>query len=90
MSLRKLLLPKCQISGIPFDFSKAIEGRRRPFYPSLDRKDSSKGYSFKNCRLVCSIVNIAMNEWGTLPLHHLVVAMAERSSRLLKLRDGKE
>jgi len=29
-------------------------------------------------------------KWGTAPLHRLVVAMATKSSRLLKLRDGKE
>ena len=31
---------------------------------SLDRIDSSKGYTVENCRLVCTAVNLAMNEWG--------------------------
>jgi hypothetical protein len=83
---------RCQVSGVEFDFSRS-NGKRRPFYPSLDRRDSSKGYSLKNCRLVCTIVNIAMNEWGPMPLHHLMVAMATRSAakvRFCEMREKEE
>jgi hypothetical protein len=58
----------CMVSGIPFN-RRAYKGtNRRPFAPSLDRIDSRKGYSLENCRLVCQIVNIAMNAWGVEPL----------------------
>lgn len=70
---------RCAVSGIEFDTVDAVNGRRRPFAPSLDRVDSGKGYSRGNVRLVCQIVNMAMNEWGEEPLHELVRRMAEPS-----------
>ena len=55
---------RCMVSGIPFEHEK-IEGCfRRPFAPSVDRIDSSKGYTVANCRLVCVMANTAMNQWG--------------------------
>lgn len=65
-ALNKLLLRsggKCMLTGIPFS-SEKLSGRRRPWLPSLDRIDSSKGYIDGNMRLVCSAVNIALNDWG--------------------------
>lgn len=55
---------KCQVSGIPFSFDKQNGSRYAPYSPTLDRIDSHKGYSFRNCRLVCNCVNNAMGEWG--------------------------
>jgi hypothetical protein len=66
----------CEVSGIAFVVDEKPNGRRRPFFPSLDRIDNSDGYTFRNTRLVCSIVNIAMNEWGEEPLRKLAAAMA--------------
>jgi hypothetical protein len=54
---------RCELSGIEFNFSKG-EYARRPFVASLDRIDSAKGYTFKNCRLILLIINLGMNEWG--------------------------
>ncbi|XHB99386.1 hypothetical protein ABWH97_00100 [Nitratireductor sp. ac15] len=68
---------KCQMSGIPFDFTVFGNRKRNPFRPSLDRKDSSKGYIRSNVRLVCCIANLAMNEWGEGPLREFVTKMAE-------------
>lgn len=55
---------RCTISKIPFSLDKFPNSFRRPFAPSLDRIDCSKGYTLLNCRLVCVAVNVAMNEWG--------------------------
>lgn len=69
---------RCMVTRVPFEFAvnKAFEyGRRQPFAPSLDRIDSSKGYTYKNCRLVCIIVNMAMNEWGEEPLRKMAEAI---------------
>jgi len=52
----------CAVSGLPFDFT--IHSGRRPFAPSLDRIDSSGGYTKGNVRLVCFAVNVALNCWG--------------------------
>lgn len=35
-----------------------------PYAPSIDRKDSTKGYTRENCRIVCAAANFAMNTWG--------------------------
>ena len=56
---------KCFLTGIEFQFERIGEKRkRRPFAPSLDRIDYSKGYTKNNVRLVCSIVNIALSDFG--------------------------
>lgn len=79
---------RCMMTGIQFEFD-AFEGScRRPFAPSLDRIDSSKGYGATNCRLICVIVNLAMNQWGIEPLmmvaENLVARKAEIQERELK------
>lgn len=53
---------RCALTGIRFRITR--EKGRQPFAPSIDRIDSTKGYTAKNCRLVCVIVNYALNEFG--------------------------
>jgi hypothetical protein len=55
---------RCAVSDIPLSVKK-YGAQKAPFAPSLDRIDSSKPYSLENCRIVCTSVNFAMNEWGT-------------------------
>jgi hypothetical protein len=60
----------CELTGTPFDFS----GRKgNPYAPSLDRIDSSKGYTRDNVRLVCFGLNAAMNVWGIGPIERMMV-----------------
>lgn len=54
---------KCELTGIHFSYQKH-SFMRNPWGASIDRIDSKRGYTFPNCRLVCSVVNMAMNEWG--------------------------
>ncbi len=64
---------KCAVSGIYFmESDLKITNGRRPFVPSIDRIDASKGYTRDNVRLVCSIVNYAMMTWGLDVLDFLV------------------
>lgn len=66
----------CEITGIKFqtvDGSAKFE--RQPFTPSIDRIDSTLGYSLDNCRLVCVSVNFAINTWGEWVLHEIASAM---------------
>ncbi len=49
-----------------------------PFAPSLDRIDSSKGYEEGNVRIVCLMVNLAMNTWGHGPLEKVALALADK------------
>jgi hypothetical protein len=67
---------RCEISGIPFDLKYKPDGAtKRPFCASLDRINNSLGYTRENCRLVCSIVNVAMGEWGIDALQTMCNAM---------------
>jgi hypothetical protein len=52
----------CALTNIPFDL-KSNGFRYRPFAPSIDRKDSGKGYTYDNIQIVCVIVNKAKNEY---------------------------
>lgn len=53
---------KCALTGIEFDYTCDQKYRVRPFAPSIDRIDSSKGYTFDNIQVVCAMVNRAKNE----------------------------
>lgn len=55
---------RCAVTRLPFSTSKPAGLRVRPWLPSLDRKDPSRGYELKNVRLVCAFVNVAMNGFG--------------------------
>jgi len=85
----------CAVTGMEFDFRPAMGGKKRPFYPSIDRKDSAHGYTAKNVRLVVTIANYAMNEWGHMPLIEMVdsiirarVAKEEQERKKHEIRDA--
>lgn len=68
---------RCAVSGIEMERPQAAAFRTdQPFMISVDRIDNSKGYTRGNVRLVCLIVNLAMNTWGPGPLERLALAMA--------------
>lgn len=57
---------RCAVTGIALDLSPPTDGqkKRRPWAPSIDRIDSTKGYTKNNSRIVCCAANFAMNMWG--------------------------
>lgn len=55
---------RCEVTGMPFNEQRVGPRGRRPYIQSLDRIDCMAGYSLENCRLVCTVVNIAMGSWG--------------------------
>ena len=55
---------RCLLTGLPFQVAQQSEYRANPFVPSIDRIDSTKGYTKQNTRLVLYAINSAMNEWG--------------------------
>ncbi|MFN3834163.1 MAG: hypothetical protein ACK4SQ_18225 [Allorhizobium sp.] len=60
---------RCAVSMIEFELRRMdVDKRDRAFRPSIDRRIPSAGYTLDNARLVCEIVNLAMNEWGEEPL----------------------
>lgn len=77
--LDKLLVDqqwRCAVSGIAFEPpGSGVTGLTEPFAPSLDRIKAGGKYEIGNVRLVCNIVNFAMNRWGENALHRLVREM---------------
>lgn len=55
---------RCAVTGLLFNNTKPSHAKIRPWVPSVDRIDSTKGYITGNVRLVCACVNLAMNQFG--------------------------
>jgi len=74
---QKLEVGVCEMSGIPLQMNgvklKHKSGANRPFSPSLDRMDCTKGYTMDNVKVVCWIYNAAKGV-GT---HEDVIAFVE-------------
>lgn len=68
---------KCEVTAIPFKFDYHYQndgqGQQRSFSPSLDRVDSSRGYTKDNTQLVVWVYNAAKG----VDDHSSVVALAE-------------
>ena len=80
MNIVKFAAGRCQVTGIPFSCIKINGSSRRPYYPSIDRIDSKKGYTKDNIRVVTVAYNFACNEWGDSPLLEI--------ARRLHCKDG--
>jgi len=55
---------RCEMTGTPFDLS----GKKTFNSPSIDRIDSTGGYTMDNIRIVCHAMNAAMGTWGEGPV----------------------
>ena len=53
----------CEVTGIKFVLDAMSGQRRHPFAPSLDRRDSNKGYTVDNVQVVCWIFNGAKSDF---------------------------
>jgi hypothetical protein len=72
---------RCEVTGIRFRLTKIPNKVKRPWAPSVDRRDSVGEYTTDNCRLVCTAVNLAMNEWGEETLLRISAALIARAGR---------
>lgn len=54
----------CAVSGLPFSDVKLGNAHKRPWMPSIDRIDCTKGYTRDNVRIVCVAVNTLLQDWG--------------------------
>jgi hypothetical protein len=61
----RLLAGTCEVTGIPFAFDGEHKRTvaKSPFSPSLDRLDSSKGYTKDNTRVTVWIMNLAKSNF---------------------------
>ena len=64
---------KCALTGIEFTLERNPNGEHfyLPWSPSLDRIESSGHYTEENVRLVCVIVNLALNKFGDEAFDHM-------------------
>lgn len=71
---------RCQVTDIALDYGRGrgYAGRRRPWYPSIDRISCAYGYNPGNVRIVCVAVNLAMNEWGERVLRRIAWALVRK------------
>lgn len=71
---------KCKLTGISFTYERNPNSERFyfPYSPSLDRIDSSKGYIKDNVRLVCVVVNLALNRFGEDVLQKMCVGYLQQ------------
>lgn len=67
---------RCAVSGVEFPLDPVSTNELKAFRPSVDRIQPKLGYVPGNVRIVCEIVNTAMNEWGEHSLILLVEQMA--------------
>ena len=72
----RLTVGRCDLSGLEFDLASPLLG---PFSPSVDRIDSSKGYTEDNCRVILWALNAAFGSWGEAVFRDISLAWLERS-----------
>ena len=83
--LEKLENGHCELSGIKFDMTIGDKNAfRNPFKPSIDRKNSSKGYTKKNCRMILSILNGALGEYGDEVFEKVAIAYVKNLKKKKK------
>lgn len=58
--LEKMEAGHCEVTGLPF----VLGFKRGPYSPSLDRIDSTIGYTEDNTRLVIWAINVGCSDWG--------------------------
>jgi hypothetical protein len=64
----------CELTGIPF----ALDKPRSWNAPSLDRIDSTKGYTRENTRVVLYALNVMANTWGPGRILEIAAAIVKR------------
>jgi hypothetical protein len=75
---------KCELTGLSFDFTPMGKRTRNPYAPSIDRIDSSKGYTPDNVRIVLVAVNDCLNQYGEETILPILQALVKGIKRNVK------
>lgn len=68
---------RCALSGVPFRLDVLGHGQApRPFAPSIDRRDATKGYTPDNMRIICWVANCFLGTWGDDPVLEIALGIA--------------
>jgi hypothetical protein len=68
----KLKAGVCEATGAKFSYHKKEKYKSAPFVPSLDRINSSRGYTPKNTQMVCNFYNICKWQWDKQDLKKII------------------
>ena len=80
VEVEEMLAPMvCSATGLPLSWEHDGTSYRRPWAPSIDRIDCSKGYVPGNVRVVCSAFNTMRNEFPDEVVFALAKALAARA-----------
>lgn len=73
---------RCEVTGISFDMAPGPDKHHsNPWAPSLDRKNSSGGYTSDNVQVVCAAYNYAKSEWSADVLLRLARAIVDANPK---------
>lgn len=73
----------CEVTGLPFDLKPgSFRHHANPWAPSLDRKNSSKGYTPDNVQVVVAAYNYAKSEWSSNVLLTLARAIVDANRKM--------
>lgn len=75
---------RCEVTGISLTTQINAQGERffSPFNPSLDQIKAGQGYTESNTRIVCVMVNLALNKFGDEAFDTMCEAyMAQKAAR---------
>jgi hypothetical protein len=84
----KLNKGTCEVTGIPFDFSKPSTSSKNPYAPSIDRIDPKIGYTKANTRIVIWQYNLMKGELYDEEILNLCRLIVERNDNVLDIRSG--
>lgn len=69
---------RCAVSGLKMTWYK---GKATPTSVSIDRLDSSKGYSLENVRLICYAINTFKGRWSDDHMYEMSLAIIANMPR---------
>lgn len=76
---KKLVTGTCERTGISFVCKIGNKDNRNPWFPSIDRINSSLGYTKSNCQMVCLAYNLGKNNWTDAVVLKMAKALVEYS-----------
>lgn len=68
----------CELSGIELIPRSGRNGRLGALSPSIDKIDSTSGYTQVNCRVICMALNTAFMHWGSQAFEPIAKAWLNR------------
>lgn len=86
--LDRLRIGYCEETRINFDLSPPNNSHFNPFAPSIDRINSSRGYTKDNCRVIIAALNIAFGQWGEDVYEEIAIARLRARGYLIYPSDA--